>query len=206
MNITTDKETFIDNDEVKRGFANIAPIKVSFQAHPEVNTRIMDAIAKEFKVYQYVDEREGGVPYESGWDFFFWCNTNADRAINYFTLSSHENTPFNKEHNRTIAERENDFVRLREFLETHFADEKCEVCFEWHSEEDAQAILAEAQRTYAELGGGDKWVEYKGEIGKLYYSEQMGYYFKKKGAKKYVWKLTWRGVCNVHQFAHSKAA
>lgn len=206
MTIMTDKETYCDMDEVARGFAHVAPLKVCFRARPEVNTRIMEAIAKEFKVYQYVHENKGGVPYESAWDFFFWCYADTQRQMDYFTLSSHKSYSFQKEFDRTIEERENDYKRLREFLETRFSNEECEVCFEWNSEDDAAAILAEAKRIYEELGNGKFWVEFHGEIGRLYYTDRLGYYFKKKGSKKYVLKLTWRGVCSVSKWEKAKAA
>ena len=206
MKITTDKETFCDKNEVDRGLAHVAPLKVCFQARPEVNTRIMEAIAKEFKVYQYVDVRKGGIPYESAWDFFFWCNSLEENSMNYFTLSSHHDLPFSNEYNRSLCERENDFTRLRDFLEAHFQDEECDVCFEWHSEQDAEAITEEAKRIYLEVGNGKEWVEYRGAVGRLYYSNEHGYYFKKKGARKYVYELTRRAVCTIRRQEKEKAA
>lgn len=205
MQIKMDKETYCDHVSVARGLSHVAPLKVCFQARPEVNTRIMDAIAQEFKVYQYVDVRNGGIPYESAWDFFFWCNSFEENPMNYFTLSSHHDTPF-QEFKRSLAERENDFIRLRDFLESHFRDEDCDVSFEWHTELDADAITAEAKRIYEEMGNGKMWVDYRGQVGRLYYSREHGYYFKKKGAKKYVLELTRRAVCRIHKWEKIKAA
>lgn len=205
MDITTDKKTYCNPYEVARGFAKVVPLKVCFRARPEVNTRIMEALAQEFKVYQYVHERDGGVPYKSAYDFYFWCYAMQERDMSYFTLNVHH-TDYYAEYNRTDEECERDFQRLREWLEQNFANEECSVCFEWHTEADNDAIQAEASRIYAEVGDGKEWVDYKSDIGRLYHSEKLGYYFKKKGAKKYVYKLTLRGVCNVQKHDRAKAA
>lgn len=204
MNITEDKTTYAyDTDFLERGLAYIAPLKVCFRARdPKVNIRIMEAINRDFKVYQYVHEREGGVPYNSGWDFFFWCYAMGDRQMDYFTLSSHEDN-HNAEHNRTLAEREADYERLRSYLETNFANEDCEVVFEYHTEEDAHAIIAGAKRIFAELGNNG-WCEYKGMQGRLCFSEKHGYYFKKKGAKKMGYILDYRKMCYVRKWEKNK--
>ena len=44
MNITTDEETFSDIEMVRRNLAHFAPLKTTFRARPEVNTRIMERI------------------------------------------------------------------------------------------------------------------------------------------------------------------
>lgn len=205
MTITTDKETYCDMDEVAQGFAHVVPLKVCFRARPEVNTRIMEAIAKEFKVYQYVHEEDGGVPYQSAYDFFFWCCAVPDREMDYFTLSVHHDS-YHADYNRTAEECERDFQKLREWLEANFASEECEVCFEWHTEEDNNAIQETAKRIYAELGQGSTWVEYRGEVGRLYHSDLHGYYFKKKGAKKYVLRLNYRAICCIRKWEKVQAA
>lgn len=205
MTITTDKETYCDYDEVAQGFAHVVPLKVCFRARSEVNTRIMEAIAKEFKVYQYVHEENGGIPYNSAYDFFFWCNALREREMNYFTLNVH-NSGYHAEYNRTAEECERDFQRLREWLEANFASEECAVCFEWHTEADNNAIKEGAKRIYDELGQGSTWVEYRGEVGRLYKSDKLGYYFKKKGAKKYVLRLEDRAVCSIRKWEKVQAA
>lgn len=205
MTITMDKETYCNRYEVDRGFAHVVPLKVCFRARPEVNTRIMEALAKEFKVYQYVHEENGGVPYNSAYDFFFWCYAMPDREMNYFTLNVHS-SGYHAVYNRSAEECERDFQRLREWLEANFASEECEVCFEWHTEADNNAIKEAAKRIYDELGHGSTWVVYRNMVGRLYWSEDFGYYFKKKGAKKYVRLLVERAVCNIRKWVKTQAA
>lgn len=205
MTITTNKETYCNYDEVARGFARVVPLKVCFRARPEVNTRIMEAIAKEFKVYQYIHVENGGIPYNSDYDFFFWCYAMPDREMNYFTLQVHD-SGYYAEYNRSAEECERDFQRLREWLEANFASEECAVCFEWHTEADNNAIKEGAKRIYDELGQGSTWVEYKGKVGRLYKSDKLGYYFKKKGAKKYVLRLENRAVCSIRKWEKVQTA
>ena len=75
MNITTDKETFINADMVRRGLADVVPLKVTFQGKPEDQTTAMNGIEAHFKVYQY---RKGNGVEFGDHELFFWCNSIAD--------------------------------------------------------------------------------------------------------------------------------
>ena len=82
MEITNNTKTYVDADAVERNLAYVVPLKVTFQSKdPAVNTRVMDELNRLFKVYQYVKDNEGGIPFSGDWDFFFGAILIAMDAI-----------------------------------------------------------------------------------------------------------------------------
>lgn len=184
MNITTDKETFINADMVRRGLADVVPLKVAFQGKPEDQTTAMNGIEAHFKVYQY---RKGNGVEFGDHELFFWCNCDANGELDmrYFYLM------FNDK--QTIEDRERVCSRLRFFLDGYSGGD---VCFEYHSEENPEAIKAEAMRILAGLDLG-QMVNYRGQRGRLKWSRDNGYYFMRAGARKYGYRLDWAAICEI---------
>lgn len=186
MNITEDdRTTYVDHDMVQRGLADVVPLKVTFRGAPESQITAMNAIEAHFRVYQY--RKDNGVTF-GDYELFFWCgcdNRTGERDMRYFYLM------FNDK--QSLEERERVCSRLRFFLDGYSGGD---VCFEYHSEKNPEAIKAEAMRILAWLELG-QMVNYRGQRGRLKWSRDNGYYFMRAGARKYGYRLDWAAICGI---------
>lgn len=148
---------------------------------------IMDAIASEFRCYQYDDS--ASIPYDSTeWDLYFWCNCLSTktgqrlvgRDFSYFTLS------FNEKH--TVAQRRELCSRVLESIAAQFSEnENLSVTIQHTTTGDKEKIDYDAKILLPSLL--DSPCIYKGITGKIVQTSN-GVFFKKKYAKTMGWKLS----------------
>lgn len=203
MKIETDYYYFDgkDNPRVKRGLALVVPNQLRVGGTEAGNTRLMDAIAQRFVVYQYNDP-EKKIPYDEGYDFFFWCNdkfftTNGREHGNdmeYFTLSTNDKRPF--------ARQMEDYAKLRQFI-ADWTEEARHACFTWTVKDDDAAVSAEARRVLASITPGET-VEYRGMRGKL---RRIGgdWVFVKLRVKKSGYRLKLGDICDIRKIGKEAA-
>lgn len=148
---------------------------------------IMDAIASEFRCYQY-DGCEN-VPYDSTeWELYFWCNSASTKTggklncwdLSYFRLS------FNKKH--TVEQRQELCDRVLEFITAQFSEnENLSVTIQYTTTENKEKIDYEAKVLLPSLLNSP--CIYRGMTGKVVQTSTGGF-FKKKYAKAMGWRLS----------------
>lgn len=147
--------------------------------------RIAAALAQNLKIFQYGSEDE--VPYDSDWDLFFWCNSFSNtmagrlsgRDYRYFTLA------FNKKHGQERCQEV--LGRAMRVLDLFSGDGNLHVAVQYEAVPDDGKIRRDAALAVPGLTG--RSCVYGDMEGRL---ETNGdtLFFRKKRARKYVYKLS----------------
>lgn len=149
------------------------------------NLALMEFLEKYFTFGQF------RASYNDNYTFWFWCNdlyntTNgrlSGRDYSYITLS------LKKEGDE--KENERIFDRVKELL-VDYPAKNIQAIFQYSQIENTDFVKEEAERIYKECEG--KFVNYNGLTGKLERYED-GYFFKKKYAKAYGYKISPIKIC-----------
>lgn len=149
------------------------------------NLVLMEFLEKHFTIGQF------RTSYNDDYTFWFWCNdlyntTNgrlSGRDYSYITLS------FKREGDE--KENERIFARVKELL-AHYPAKNIQAIFQYSQVENTDFVKEEAERIYKECEG--KFVKYNGLTGKIERYED-GYFFKKKYAKAYGYKISPIKIC-----------
>ncbi|MBO7688636.1 MAG: hypothetical protein J6V72_19820 [Kiritimatiellae bacterium] len=202
MKIETDKTMYVEGYEfyLERDLAHVVPNQARLYTkgdRAEDNHKLIDEIAKRFRVYQY----DPAVSYDENYDLFFWCNDlyftaggrQSGRDYSYFSLGT------NKKQSR--ERQEETYERLRRFCE-QYETEAVEAVFTWHAQCDDKAIAEEAKRILSQIVG--KRVFYGSQQGTMIQTADGTYIFKKKGARKYGLILSDRKILQL-QLVPAKA-
>lgn len=193
MKVLEDFNDYINYSEVKRGIARVVPNHASVSMRGEDGRRVMEAVAREFVVYQW--EGRDKVPYDDKYDLFFWCGCNgSERDLSYFTLSTNDR--------QSPETRHATYDRLRSFLASVDSG-MAEVRFSYASELDEDAVKMEGMRTLAQIPQGS-FVRWHGMRGRVKWSQTHGYYFMKAGARKNGYLLDWRKICDIEREGAAK--
>ena len=162
-----------------------AHITASARKRSQHMERAADAMAQNFKIFQYGSEDE--VPYSSDWDLFFWCNDFsstmrgllAGRDYSYFTLS------FNSRHS---PERRQEILdRAMRVLELFADDENLHVAVQYETVMDDAKIEHDAKLAIPKITG--RSCEYSSMEGRVETNGEA-LFFRKKRSRKYVYRLT----------------
>ena len=160
-------------------------ITASARRRSEHMERIADALARNFKVYQY-DDRED-IPYNSSWDLFFWCNDFSStmqgllsgRDYSYFTLS------FNNTHDP--ERRQKILDRALRILELFSDDENLEVAVQYTAIMDDAKVKHDAALAVPRIAGRN--CTYGNMEGRVETNGEA-LFFRRKRSRKYVYRLT----------------
>lgn len=153
--------------------------------------KILDILAKHFKIYQYKDasieyHNNNSYAQQNGYEWDLYCNFDGrrDARLSFNNLG------------KSLEQRYEDLKKIKELLET-YEDDGIKVDVQYTQSFHMDELKVKAIDTYNHLK--DKFINYNGMIGKIkkveeyndsYYGTTCMFGFFKKGSKKKYYHLT----------------